>query len=163
TAAANAVRATLSLQPSEAARMMPYTSEAIPAVEVSAPATSKWPGWRPVWGRKSGEARTTIPPIGPLTTTPHRQHPPPVITAPPPTPPGGGLPPGRARPGAPAAVGGATARGGGGDGRPPPPRRGGAPDHRAARWARPPGRGGGGKPRGPPHDHLPPAEDVAGP
>src|SRR5215813_8339844 len=43
-AAAKAPRATVSLQPSEAARMMPYTSEAIPAVEVEVARLAAGPG-----------------------------------------------------------------------------------------------------------------------
>ena len=62
--------------------MIPYTSETIPAVEASAPATSKWPGWRAVSGRNNGVARATSTPIGTLTNSTQRHDTHSVMTPP---------------------------------------------------------------------------------
>src|SRR5690348_14138655 len=78
----NATSATWSSQPSDAARMNPYTSDVTPAVAVSAPARSKRPGCRGVSVTNSGVTATTARPIGTLMNSTHRQDSHSVITPP---------------------------------------------------------------------------------
>ncbi len=81
-AAANAPSVWLSPHPLDAARMKANTSEAMPAVEVTAPARSNLPGWRSDSVRKSGAASMTAAPIGTLMNSTHRQDTHSVITPP---------------------------------------------------------------------------------
>ncbi len=62
--------------------MNAYTSDAMPRVEVSAPATSKRPGWRGVSATYRGAAASAISPIGTLMNSTHRQDSHSVITPP---------------------------------------------------------------------------------
>jgi hypothetical protein len=53
--------------------MNAYTSAAMPAVEVSAPAMSNRPGWRRDSPRNRGAASSTAAPIGTLMKSTQRQ------------------------------------------------------------------------------------------
>ena len=62
--------------------MNPYTSEVMPAVEVSAPTRSNRPGWRCDSGRNSGAVSATTIPMGTLMNSTQRQDTHSVITPP---------------------------------------------------------------------------------